>query len=183
MFLFLKIGSSFERALDPAHPVVSSTDASGVQTYTFSAPKSGTNDNVGFKVRLPPPADEETKEDTRTFEGILTQYLNFSTSSVLDKGPPEYPHIGPSGVLEGPNAAELKGHLLLVNEDSGEVLGELDNQLTIREDESLKKDSGDVIVELPADGDLAGEGHVSAYDHGESGWLLRGASYVRYIKS
>ncbi|KAF9265834.1 hypothetical protein L218DRAFT_120707 [Marasmius fiardii PR-910] len=90
-------------------------------------------------------------EDLETFESVLSQYVNFTTRRA--ETPPTPPNAQTSSVKN----EELRGRLLLRDEDSGEIVGELDRKVMVKEDPSMYQrghENDPVVIEIPEDASL-----------------------------
>ncbi|KAI0081448.1 hypothetical protein K474DRAFT_1688682 [Panus rudis PR-1116 ss-1] len=140
--------------LDPVSPVNLVLYDDGRRSYTFQS-----NQQQGT-ITIPALSEDQTQlaEDIETFDQILSQYadLRWKTQSEVDAGlGHEY-----TRVREGQHVDDsaLRGHLVLMDEASGEVVAEVPQKLNVREDPSVsssqdRKDGekGPVLLELPPD--------------------------------
>ena len=194
VLLVLRIGA-FEAPLDPARALTVSTLPPGSTTttttlaihrhrYVFHA----TRDDSEFTLEFP--ATRETADDVELFHSVLVGYAadvhgGTEGSAVAGAG------AGARAVDGGDEGEEdLRGRFVLVNEDSGEIVGALDRSVRVHEDPSLAErghEDDPVVVELPE-----GEGGGGALDElrdvevivraippEERDWMLKGAEFVR----
>ena len=192
VLLVLRIGA-FEAPLDPARALTVSTLPPGSTTttttlaihrhrYVFHA----TRDDSEFTLEFP--ATRETADDVELFHSVLVGYaadVHGGTEGSAVAG------AGARAVDGGDEGEEdLRGRFVLVNEDSGEIVGALDRSVRVREDPSLAErghEDDPVVVELPE-----GEGGGGALDElrdievivraippEERDWMLKGAEFVR----
>ena len=108
--------------IDSSRPITFSYD-NAARSYVF-----GTADGNSGTLLLPTPSNEAiVLEDQNTFHGILAQYtdLEESTSSPSQIG------AAPEKIVSHEVA---RRRLVFVDDDTGEVVGELDNKLLINED-------------------------------------------------
>ena len=146
--------------IDPASPISVSVDADNKRVYTFrpsaSSEKGPAPDEVTISV-------SHHTEDVDTLESVLAQYADVSRPGAVRSSspPPPYQPIASSGGggadgmhIDDPS---LRGRLVLMDESSGEVVGELP-ELSFQEDPALAKEdqlkksgdeAGPVILELP----------------------------------
>lgn len=210
-FLVLHVeGRSFP--IDPAIPISISVDDANKRTYTFRPTASSE--------KAPTPAEvtivlAEYTDDVDTMDSVLAQYADVSENQPQSVEPlPTYGQatgIGDGGV-EGMHFDDpaLRGRLVLMDENSGEIVGELPQKLSVTEDPALsvqdneKKEGeelGPVVVELPADvydaytngtffealkkvgDDLADtrDVFVRAIPPEEQNWLTRSATVARSV--
>ena len=166
VYLVLRI-KSFETPLDPSM-IVQRSIQNGFRYYSFL---DGNGEDIVVCLHEPSPREPQAQED---LESILAQYseiqgLQAQVVSAEGHGKPE----------------DLRGHVVLVNEDSGEVVGELDNQFIIQEDPALNekgREKDAVIIEIPEEGEESTRAaYVRAVPPGEEDIMIKGASYVRYV--
>ena len=153
---------------------------------------------------LPSPKDAAEREDLETFEVILAQYAvlqreNTTTPLGVPLGSPGVPSPSTTGSRIDAEA-DLKGRLVLVDEDNGQVVGLLDEHFNIREDEGMHVEGNEkypVVVEIPADDDdddgpsvgRSGSGtpkvkreifvHTIPVD--DSDWISQTAGFLGYV--
>jgi spartin len=168
VYLVLRI-KSFETPLDPSGAVKCSIQ-NGFRHYSFLG---GGGENVVVTLHEPGAHEPHVKEDLDTFDSILAQYTEFRSPQ---------PHLTSPPGSEKPE--DLRGHVVLVNEDNGEIVGELDNKLIIQEDPTLddkSQEKGPVVIEIPEEGQNGARAAlVRAIPPGEQDMLIKGASLVRY---
>jgi spartin len=165
VYLVLRI-DSFETPLDPSRSIQCSI-STGFRHYSFSG---GNGENL--TVDFPKPSEHEShlQEDFDTFDSILAQYAEF-------RGPQTNP-ASPRGFGK---QEDLRGHLVLVNEDSGEIVGELDNQIVVQEDSSLNekgREKEPVVIELPEEDDARAI-FVHAIPPEDADIITKSASLIR----
>ncbi|KAI6037033.1 hypothetical protein BKA83DRAFT_1147275 [Pisolithus microcarpus] len=104
----------------------------------------GTADGRTAMLLLPTPSqnDQQVIEDKDTFRGILARYSDFHDSTRMQVG---------QGRTEIVSRESARGRVFFVDENSGQVVGELDHKFQIKEDPALglphaKKDL--VVVEI-----------------------------------
>lgn len=165
----------FETPLDQSVPV-NCTIKDGIRRYSFLG---GNNQTIQVSFREPPdtPATQHLREDFETFDSILGQYSEFIYND------PQHVHPQPkTGLSE--KSGDLRGHVVLVNEDNGEVVGELDNKIHIQEDPTMNekgREKEPVIIEIPEDAADARTAFVRAIPPGEGDIITKGASLIRYV--
>lgn len=158
VYLVIKLGN-FEIPVDPYRKVTASV-GHGSHVYTFLA----TDSDSEFSISIPLSRNSVASQDLETFNHILTQYLSNFTEDrdgqyiphrldqKIDSAPP------PVSSTNEHEYEDLRGHLVLVNESDGTVLGELDHEFKIHEDPTLTRDLSEnapVIIELPPDYETA----------------------------
>jgi spartin len=193
VLLVLRIGTgngAFEAPLDPARALTVSTLPPGSTTaihrhrYVFHA----TRDDSEFTLEFP--ATRETADDVELFHSVLVGYAADVHGGTEGSAAAGVAGAGARAVDDGDE--DLRGRFVLVNEDSGEIVGALDRSVRVHEDPSLGErghEDDPVVVELPE-----GEGGGGALDElrdievivraippEERDWMLKGAEYVRYV--
>ncbi len=120
-------------------------------------------------------SSQTTTTSTAPTAGGLLPSGSTSTSSSLA------PPVSRPGLASRPS----QGRFILVDENSGKVIGELDQSLTQERDEELAKNSDAVVVDF---GTLSegwnNEVTVKTIDEKqmEGDWLLKGAHYLRRVE-
>lgn len=96
------------------------------------------------------------------------------------------PSIARAGSYNGDQ--DLRGHVVMINEDTGEVLGQLDHQVRIHEDAGLRTDqNGAVILEIPEtrtgreQDATAMEMFVRAIPPDQQDWITKSATIARCV--
>lgn len=158
LYLVIKLGR-LEIPVDPSRRVTASVGHDS-HVYTFLA----TDSDPEFSISIPFPRDPVASQDLETFNHILTQYVSgFSEKrdgqhiphhldQKVDAAPP------PANSANEHEYEDLRGHLVLINESDGTVLGDLDHEFKITEDPALVRglpEDAPVVVELPPDYDVA----------------------------
>lgn len=155
--LVIKLGD-FETAVDPSCEVVASIRPDA-HLYTFRA----TDSNRQFSISIPFSQDPVASQDLETFNHILTQYVSHFSEQRDDQQIPHHdqkidPAPPPFSSVDEHEYEDLRGHLVLVNESDGTVLGDLDHDFKIKEDPGLSRglpEDAPVFIELPPDYDSA----------------------------
>jgi spartin len=153
VYLILRLGS-VETPIDPAM-VIHRTDGHGWRKYTFHSTEVDlTQMNVTFSL----PADQKSSsvfmEDLETFDSILAQYADLQ--GLPDSAGQTTDGVGGSNVI-GPGFpgghGDLRGHLVVIDEETGEVVGQFDDsKFNIQEDPKLQQrghEDDAVIIEIP----------------------------------
>ena len=166
VYLVLRL-KSFETPIDPSGTIRCFVQ-NGIRRYSFL---DGTGEKVVVGLHEPEAHEPHVQEDLDTFDGILAQYTEF-------QGP--QPHLATFSGSDKPE--NLRGHLVLVNEDNGEIVGELDDKLIIQEDPTLNDKNEPVVIEIPGGTqDGARAAFVRAIPPGEQDIIMKGASLVRCV--
>jgi spartin len=160
VYLVLRINAT-EIPLDPAR-LISRTDTPAFRSYAISATELEPSE-ILLRVKVPSGQgtviNPELVEKLDTFESILEQYvLDFRRPST--GGPSSYqnpPIVPPKtqtppalGVARG--KTDIRGHLVMINEDTGEIIGEIQDNIQIHEDPSMYEAAhrnDPVIIEVP----------------------------------
>lgn len=195
VYLVLKI-EGFETPIDPAKVVIRE-DGPGWRTYTL---KPSAADASEVLIRLWPPMPDEHNaaltEDLETFDGILTQYVEVRYANAIGSPTPGQlstfsrslsppPHSMGTAKIGERHGDDMRGRVVMINEDTGEVLGELDHKLRVREDANLQSDQGAVVLEIPEERTgreqdaTAMEMFVRAIPPEEQDWITKSATIVR----
>jgi len=186
VYLVLRINAS-EIVIDPAR-VVRRTDAPAFRTYTFSATQAEPND-ITLRIKEHG-SNLEVQEKLDTFENILDQYV------VDFHGPtPPMPQPSTAAVTPGQTAGlgmtsgnkDLRGHLVMINEDTGEVVGEVEDRFKIKEDPAMHErghENDPVIIEVPEESARqsdanALEAFARMVPPDQQNWVTKSASIVR----
>jgi spartin len=179
VYLVLRL-NAFETPIDPARVVVFSVSPAGVRTYTFQGTQLDPR-VLTFTIAAKPKGEEDPNltEDLETFQSIIAQYAE------LRGGPA--PTSAPLPTATHPH--DLRGHLVLINEDSGEIIGEVDTdrRFTIQEDTTLAergREDDPVVLDIPNGAANATESHplqlfVSFVPPGQEDWITKGATIIR----
>jgi spartin len=187
VYIVLRLGS-FEAPIDPAR-VIYRTDGHEWRKYTFHGTEI---DPTEILVTLAFPADRKSNplfmDDLEMFESILAQYADL-------RGLPDYANhasnsIGSSNLVDSAGSqGDLRGHLVVINEVTGEVVGQFDDsRFSIKEDPKLHqrgREADPVIIEIP-DTIEGGEGRtpmemfVRTVPADQQDWIAKSATLVRY---
>lgn len=196
VLLVLRIGTgngAFEAPLDPARALTVSTLPPGSTTTTAAVHRHryvfhATRDDSEFTLEFL--ATRETADDVELFHSVLVGYAADVHGGT--EGSAAAAGVAGARAVDGGDEGEedLRGRFVLVNEDSGEIVGALDRSVRVHEDPSLGErghEDDPVVVELPE-----GEGGGGALDElrdievivraippEERDWMLKGAEFVR----
>lgn len=199
IYLILKVGVT-EAPIDPTS-VVWRTDVAGQRVYTFSPaqpdqPEMTLTINVlGYN------GNHELLDKLEAFENILEQYVaeyhgpqasspatgNWSGSSAAS--PTTIAGQSTRVDLKGGPNKDFRGQLVMVNEDTGEVVGEVEDRFRIREDPVMHQkghENDPVIIEVgdedPAASDAnALEAFARTVPPEQRNWITSSANVVRYV--
>lgn len=182
VYLMLRL-SGTETPIDPAG-TIQRTDTPDFRIYSFRGTDTYPAERV-LRISTAKP-NQVLAEDLETFESLLAQYADFrgasvSTSVVADKS-----------TLHAPNVyGDLRGHLVAINEDTGEVVGQFDNsQFSLQEDPKMHErghENDAVYVEVPDVGNPAERDanalqmFIRAVPPDQQDWITKSATVVRYV--
>ncbi|KAF8655845.1 hypothetical protein AX16_002929 [Volvariella volvacea WC 439] len=148
--------------------------ASGKESSGLAAPgDQKTRSVVGGQGPLPPPP---------TNSSIPVSYAPYTSRSAAPPGPGHAAHLPP----------DLRGHVVMVNEDTGEIIGELDHQIRIHEDPNVRitgREGDAVIIEVPDERSgreqdaTAMEMFVRAIPPEQQDWITKSATIVSHTIS
>lgn len=180
VYLVLRLNET-EFPIDPTRVIKTNFSESGSRKYTFVASEADPVELV-LTVHLPNFPDSHFLEDIEIFESILSQYADLQ--GVLAQETPDITR----NVYDKADSEELRGHLVLVNQDNGEVVGEFDRKFAVQEDPALGKKGheGDpVVIEIVEP--RAGEDHdanameifARAIPPENQDWITKGATIIR----
>ena len=179
VFLVLSLNGQ-EIPLDPAR-TVSVSQSQDERTYVFhGTPTDPLVVTLIFNESLY--AEGPLSEDLETFDGVLSQYLKLNYDQVQRSATPPSPPQANKGT------EDLRGRLLLRDEDTGEIVGELDRKVVVREDPMLSQrghENDPVVIEIPEDASLqdnatAIEAFARNIPPEEHNWMTKSATLVRY---
>ncbi|WVQ72507.1 hypothetical protein IAR50_002063 [Cryptococcus sp. DSM 104548] len=173
-WLIIHVGASFELLVTPGELFTPQVTKDSV-TYTMAS-RDVPGASIAFVV--PYPQTNAQLEDLESLELLLHQYKSLGAEATALAGIEPQSWAGPALAPE-----ELRGKLVLVNNDNGEVLGEMDQNLDMEVDKRVSKEDENLPVVLDFEQVL--EGHqtlrvkVKTVPEGEQDdWLLRGASSI-----
>lgn len=166
-WLVLNVGT-FEMPLIPTQTCTPSLNTLEGVSYTFT---SQTVPDAQVAIVLPLPGSTAELEDLDSLEVLLRQYGCLGAEAT-----------GLTGVTAPQLNQDMKGKLVLVNEETGEMVGELDQTLDVVEDKKVGQGNHDKPVMLDF-GDVV-EGYapkvvVQTVPESEmDDWLLKSAHYL-----
>ena len=177
-WLVLRVGPTFEMPLIPGQELKPQPGNEGI-TYAVASPDCL---KTSLRLILPSPSSSADMEDLESFELLLRQYkcLGAEETALANVSAP------PLGAATTPGMAEeLRGRLMLVNEDDGEVVGELDQSFDMDEDRNLAGEDRNKPVMLDF-GEIV-DGYspsvkVRTVPQDElDDWMLKGAHNIRWV--
>ncbi|KAF8839886.1 hypothetical protein BDN67DRAFT_904702 [Paxillus ammoniavirescens] len=170
LYLIIRL-RDLEKPIDPSRPITFSANNAG-RSYVFV-----TADGSMATLVIPPPREQLTIEDQDTFHGVLAQYAELIQ--------PGQAHFGE--VSDGTVSHEApRGRLVFVDENNGEVVGELDSHLRVREDPGLASpglgaENDPVVIEI--EDENAQEIFARVIPPEERDWITESASLVSHVIS
>lgn len=190
VYLVLRLNTS-ETPIDPARTIQRS-DTPAARVYTFYSTPTDPNELV---LTIPIPAGDlksTLHEDLNTFEGILEQYAT-DFHSPTSSSPPQaqtraVPNEPPPSYTS--DNTDLRGHLVMINEETGEVVGQVEDRFRIREDPVMYErghERDPVMIEVPDEAGLresdadAMEAFARIVPPDQRDWITQSASIVRSV--
>jgi len=176
-WLVLRVGT-FEMPLMPEQYLYPSEDVSRGITYSFASP---TVQNASLQLTLPLPASAADMEDLDSFEVLLRQYGalkpdDTALTNVTAK---------PLGTSNAPLPEEMRGKVVLINQDNGEVVGELSESIDVETDGKVLNDNKNKPVILDFGNEIAGYApkvKVQTVPEDElDDWMLKSAHTLSYV--
>ena len=186
VYLMLRLNGT-ETPIDPAG-TIQRTDTPGFRIYTFYSTDAYPAERV---LRIPTAQSNQVlAEDLETFESLLAQYADFRGAPV--SVPTGAPVVPDKGALHAPDVyGDLRGHLVAINEDTGEVIGQFDNsQFSLQEDPKMHErghENDAVYIEVPDVGTPAERDatalqmFIRAVPPDQQDWITKSATVVRYV--
>ena len=156
LYLVARLGV-FETPIDPLC-TVTRTDGPKTRTYRFSATQV---DPGEFTLTVPGPfveGDVHT-DQVDALEGILAEYVAEFRSGGTGAGSVvavESLSAGQARAIHGAvsDNKDLRGHLVMINEDTGEIIGDMEDRFRIQEDAVLSEaghENDPVVIHIPDD--------------------------------
>ncbi|KAJ7090411.1 hypothetical protein B0H15DRAFT_930516 [Mycena belliarum] len=176
VYLVLRL-NELEIPIDPTRVIRTTLSDSGSRTYTFLASEVDPVEMV-LTVSIAKVPDPHFLEDVEIFESILAQYADLQGV---------FPQVMANpNIYDKTDSEELRGHLVLVDQDNGEVVGEFDRKFLVQEDPMLSKkghEADPVVIELN-DGDYddanAMEMFARAIPPDQQDWITKGATIISH---
>jgi len=151
LYLVLRINST-EMPIDPSR-IVRRFDEPGRRVYSFAGTQIDPSELV-LTVALPS-TEGELLDKIDAFDNIIEQYV---TEFHGPSSPPQSDTIaGQSTTVNyknGDSKKDLRGQLVMVNEDTGEVVGQVEDKFKIEEDPIMHQkghENDPVIIEVSED--------------------------------
>ncbi|RPD59263.1 hypothetical protein L226DRAFT_553696 [Lentinus tigrinus ALCF2SS1-7] len=157
LILVLHLGS-LELPLDPARSISLHIEKDGARTYTFHSDTPATPADqepsfIRLTVPIPSKPDPHRAETVEALDHILGQYAEFDWHADTHEHAPQA-----AAAPAEQSTQDLRGKLVLMDEQTGEVVGELPNKVNIKEDPALADETkgkdgqpAPVMLEMPPD--------------------------------
>ncbi|KAK7035838.1 senescence domain-containing protein [Favolaschia claudopus] len=180
LYLVLRIDQE-EFPVDPNTKVILRKLESGSRKYTFLA--TDVEPEFVLTIALPIIPDSHFLDDVDVFEGVVAQYADLQDVAAHDI--PDRTDVAPN-IHDKADAEDLRGHLVLVNQDNGEVVGEFDKKFSVLEDSTLGQrghENDPVVIEIPestdADADAL-EIFARAIPPEQQDWITKSATIISH---
>jgi hypothetical protein len=141
---------------------------------------------ASLELGLPKPASSADMEDVDSFEVLLRQYKSLGAEATALANVTVPPLGGEKAASPAPAPENMRGKVVLVNEDTGEVVGELDQDINVEDEKKLAGDAKNRPVVLDF-GNVV-EGYAPKVqvqrirEEDMDDWMLRGAHTIRYAR-
>lgn len=179
MFLILCIDSE-EIPLDPRRVITLTASTAEGRTYVFSGTDSDPEELelcVNMGSWMEDYKESQRREDIDTLEGIFSEYAHYQDiSSAYSEAP---------SLKDTPQ--DYRGQLVLVHQDSGDIIGEVDRKVSVHEDAALSHpekghEQDPIVIEIQQDEDdgEAIEVFARTIPADEQDWITTSAKLVRY---
>jgi hypothetical protein len=163
----------------PEQYLYPSEDVSSGITYSIASPHVP---QASLQVTLPLPPSAADMEDLDSFEVLLRQYGSLRPDDTALTNVSAVP-LGTKD--SAPLPEEMRGRLVLVNQDNGEVVGQLDESIDVETDGKVAMDGKDKPVVLDFGNEIAGYApkvKVQTVPEDElDDWMLKSAHTLRYV--
>lgn len=180
-WLVLRVGPTFEMPLMPEQFLNPVEDVSTGVSYTIPSPHIP---NASLRLTLPLPSSAADMEDLDSFEVLLRQYGSIRAEETALANVSAVP-MGAKD--SAPLPEEMRGRLVLVNQDNGEVVGQLDEGLDVEADKQIANDNKNKPVVLDFGNEIAGYApkvKVQTVPEDElDDWMLKSAHTLRSVQS
>jgi hypothetical protein len=161
-----------------------SEDTSRGITYSLASP---TITNASLQFTLPLPNSAAAMEDLDSFEVLLRQYGSLRPDDTALTNVTATPLQDGGGNGNQPLPEEMRGKVVLVNQDNGEVVGELSESIDVETDGKVALDGKDKPVILDFGNEIAGYApkvKVQTVPEDElDDWMLKSAHTLSYVSS
>lgn len=190
VYLVLRVNFT-ETPLDPER-VVQRVDSPGYRRYIFTGtPADPSELTLSFKLPVPEGSNPAYLEDLDTFENIIGQYHTELRAAVQETPTSPTPKSLGNVTIGGTtqNEKDLRGHLVMVDEKSGEVVGQVEDSFRIMEDPSMHirgHENDPVIIEVSGESGAASdaralEAFARIVPPDQQNWITSTATVVRHV--
>jgi len=187
VYLVLQVNAT-EVPIDPGR-IVTRADTPIFRSYTFAGTQLEPADIV-LRVKVPSQGSSpELSDKLEAFDSILEQYVTDfrrtgNRPDALTETPIPSTQSARLGVTSGQK--DLRGHLVLINEETGEVIGEVQENFRINEDPALYEaghQNDPVIIEIPEQTTRESDSNaLEAFAHivppDQQNWITKSAGIV-----
>ena len=186
VYLVLQVNTT-EVPIDPGR-IVTRADTPIFRTYTFAGTQLEPADIV-LRVKVPSVSNPELSDKLEAFDSILEQYVaDFRRPANRGTETP-IPPIQPAGLGVTSGEKDLRGHLVLINEETGDVIGEVQENFRINEDPAMYeagRQNDPVIIEIPEQttresDSNALEAFARLVPADQQNWITKSASIVGWV--
>ncbi|PPQ63343.1 hypothetical protein CVT24_006716 [Panaeolus cyanescens] len=188
IYLVLRL-NEWEIPLDPSKSVKRTDNGPDTRVYTF-LPSAHDPTAMVLTLHPPPPTSDypEVLEKIDTFDSVLQQYSNDFQGPLAQS--PVFAQTD-KGLSSTRGEKDLRGHLVMINEDTGEVVGEVENRFKIREDPLLHQpghENDPVVIEVPDDYTRTSDANAievfaQIVPPDQQNWITKSASIVSHTIS
>jgi spartin len=164
--------------LMPEQYLYPSEDVSRAITYSVTSP---TVPNASLQLTLPLPSSAAGMEDLDSFEVLLRQYGSLKPDDTALTNVT----AAPLGSNNEALPEEMRGKVVLINQDNGEVVGELSESIDVETDGKVLNDNKNKPVVLDFGNEIAGYApkvKVQTVPEDElDDWMLKSAHTLSYV--
>jgi len=188
IYLVLRVNIA-ETPVDP-NRIVQRTDTPVFRTYTFSGTQFDSLD-ITLRVKVPSRgSDPELLDKLDTFDNILEQYIaDFRRPTSAPEPDAVALSKVPSSFDITRGEKDLRGHIVMINEDTGEVVGEVQDKYKVHEDPSMYdkgRQNDPVVIEIPEPTTTESDANaLEAFAHlvppDQHNWITKSASIVGWV--
>jgi spartin len=165
--------------LMPEQYLYPSEDVSRGITYSLASPNIP---NASLQLTLPLPASAAGLEDLDSFEVLLRQYGSLKPDDTALANVTATP-LGTKD--SAPLPEEMRGRVVLVNQDNGEVVGQLSDSIDVETDGKVLSDNKNKPVILDFGNEIAGYApkvKIQTVPEDElDDWMLKSAHTLRLV--
>jgi spartin len=189
VYLVLKLNAT-EIPIDPAR-VIQRSDTPVARVYTFNPTPSDPIELIlSIATVSGDPKNDHLSDDLDTFEGLLEQYaLDFRAPQTQTYASPKE---SPPPPKKASDITDLRGQLVMINEETGEVVGQVEDRFRIREDPVMYErghERDPVVIDVPDEAGLresdvdAMEAFACIVPPDQQDWITKSATIVRCVST